>query len=64
MSLLKGFMQDQSGMETVEWVIMGGVIIVGIVAVVSFIVADIGVGMNAVSDEVETAIDIGQGISP
>jgi Flp pilus assembly pilin Flp len=64
MILLKRFIKDQRGLETVEWVIMGGLIIVGIVAVVSFIVADIGVGMNAVSGEVQTAISIGKGLSP
>ena len=64
MFLLKRFIKDQRGLETVEWVIMGGLIIVGIVVVVSLIVADIGVGVNALSDEVQTAISIGEGSSP
>ncbi|MHC4962712.1 MAG: hypothetical protein ACYTGA_11415 [Planctomycetota bacterium] len=64
MILLKRFVKDQRGLETVEWVIMGGLIIVGIVVVVSLIVADIGMGVNALSDEVQTAISIGEGSSP
>jgi Flp pilus assembly pilin Flp len=73
MILLKQLIKEERGLETVEWVIMGGLIIVGIVVVVSLIVADIGVGVivadigvgvNALSDEVQTAISIGEGSSP
>ncbi|MHC5184899.1 MAG: hypothetical protein ACYSPI_11600 [Planctomycetota bacterium] len=64
MILLKQLIKEERGLETVEWVIMGGLIIVGIVVVVSLIVADIGMGVNALSDEVQTAISIGEGSSP
>jgi Flp pilus assembly pilin Flp len=64
MILLKQLIKEERGLETVEWVIMGGLIIVGIVVVVSLVVADIGVGVNALSDEVQTAISIGEGSSP
>lgn len=43
MNLLKKFVRDEAGMETVEWAVMAGLIVVGVVAVV----AGIGATVNA-----------------
>jgi hypothetical protein len=61
MTLLKRLIKEQDGMESVEWVIMGGVIIVGIAFMVGFLVLDIRDGMNALSDEVQLATSLGKG---
>lgn len=61
MNTLKRFLDDQSGLETVEWVVMGCVIVLGIVAVVRAFLPSIGEGVNAISNEIQTATEIGGG---
>jgi Flp pilus assembly pilin Flp len=64
MTLLKRFIKDQRGMETVEWVIMGAAIIVGISALIAPLLLDIGNGMETLGNEVQLSISIGQGTAP
>ena len=37
MNLLKRFVRDEAGMETVEWAIMAALILVGVIAIVTSI---------------------------
>ena len=44
---IKNFMQDESGLETVEWAIVGGIIVAGSAALFVAIGADVFRGMTA-----------------
>ena len=44
---IKKFMLDESGLETVEWAIVGGIIVAGSAAVFVLIGADVLRGINS-----------------
>ena len=50
----KRFLMDESGLETVEWAIVGGVIVAGAAALFVAIGADVKRGMDAL--DVETSV--------
>jgi len=51
MNLLKKFVRDEAGMETVEWAIMAALIVAGIVA----IIAGLGTNVKAKFTALQTA---------
>jgi Flp pilus assembly pilin Flp len=51
MNLLKKFVRDEAGMETVEWAIMAALIVAGVIG----IVAGIGTNVNNAFTKLETA---------
>jgi Flp pilus assembly pilin Flp len=61
MNALKRFLNDEHGLETVEWVVMGCLIILGVAALAGVLLSDLNTGVGAISDEVETAVEIGTG---
>jgi Flp pilus assembly pilin Flp len=50
MNLLKKFVRDEAGMETVEWAIMSALIVAGVIA----IVAGIGTNVNNAFTKLQT----------
>ncbi len=48
---IKNFMLDESGLETVEWAIVGGVIVAGAAAIFLAIGTDVARGLTNLSDE-------------
>ena len=61
MALLKRFIKDQRGLETVEWVIMGALVVLGIVAAGGSLLPSLRNGYNTITNEVELA---GQSATP
>ena len=55
MSTLKRFIKDEQGLETVEWVVMGCVIVLGVAALVGVLLTQMDTGLQAIGDEIETA---------
>ena len=54
-------LKDERGLEVVEWVVMGCVIILGTIALVHVLLTDLGSGVDAISDEIQTATELGTG---
>ena len=48
---IKNFMLDESGLETVEWAIVGGVIVAGAAAIFLAIGTDVGRGLGNLAAE-------------
>jgi Flp pilus assembly pilin Flp len=48
---IKNFMLDESGLETVEWAIVGGVIVAGAAAIFLAIGTDVGRGLGNLAGE-------------
>jgi Flp pilus assembly pilin Flp len=55
MNTLKRFIKDERGLETVEWVVMGCVIVLGVVAFVGILLDDIETGLTAIGSEITSA---------
>jgi Flp pilus assembly pilin Flp len=55
MNALKRFLKDERGLETVEWVVMGCVIVLGVAALVGVLLGQMQTGLEAVGSEIETA---------
>ena len=53
--MLKRFIKDERGLETVEWVVMGCVIVLGVAALVGVLLTQMGTGLSAIGAEIETA---------
>jgi Flp pilus assembly pilin Flp len=59
--LLKKFVKDERGMETVEWAVMAGLILVGLIAIVSVLGQHVATVFGLLRDEVGTAAGAGAG---
>ena len=55
MNMLKRFIKDERGLETVEWVVMACVIVLGVAALVGVLLGQMKTGMDAVGAEIENA---------
>jgi len=55
MNMLKRFLKDERGLETVEWVVMGCVIVLGVAALVQILLGDITTGLEAIGSEIQDA---------
>ena len=55
MNMLKRFIKDEQGLETVEWVVMGCVIVLGVAALVGVLLDQMDVGLTAIGDEITEA---------
>lgn len=55
MNTLKRFLKDERGLETVEWVVMGCVIVLGVAAFVGILLNDINTGLTAIGTEITDA---------
>ena len=55
MNTLKRFLKDERGLETVEWVVMGCVIVLGVAVFVGVLLNDIENGLGAIGNEIENA---------
>ena len=55
MNTLKRFLKDERGLETVEWVVMGCVIVLGVAALVGVLIDDINTGLTEIGNEIQTA---------
>jgi len=55
MNMLKRFVKDERGLETVEWVVMACVIVLGVAALVGVLLQQMGTGMTAIGNEIDQA---------
>ena len=55
MNTLKRFLKDERGLETVEWVVMGCVIVLGVAALVGVLIDDINLGLTEIGAEIQEA---------
>jgi Flp pilus assembly pilin Flp len=55
MNTLKRFIKDEQGLETVEWVVMGCVIVLGVAALVGVLLTQMGTGLGAIGEEIDIA---------
>jgi Flp pilus assembly pilin Flp len=55
MNTLKRFIKDEHGLETVEWVVMGCVIVLGVAALVGVLLTQMDTGLTAIGDEITEA---------
>ena len=55
MNTLKRFLKDERGLETVEWVVMGCVIVLGVAVFVGYLLDDIQLGLDAIGNEIVNA---------
>lgn len=55
MKKLMSFVKDDKGLETVEWVVMAGLIVLGIVATVVTLQGKIGNVFDALGGEMDSA---------
>lgn len=55
MNTLKRFLKDERGLETVEWVVMGCVIVLGVAALVGVLLQQMDTGLSAIGDEITEA---------
>jgi Flp pilus assembly pilin Flp len=56
MNTLKRFIKDERGLETVEWVVMGAIIVLGVAALAGVLLQDINDGLEAIGDEIQSSI--------
>ena len=52
MSTLKRFIKDERGLETVEWVVMGAVIVLGVALLAGYLLQDIQTGLDNIGNEI------------
>ncbi|MCI0499665.1 MAG: hypothetical protein L0Y36_08300 [Planctomycetales bacterium] len=55
MKTLMNFLKDERGLETVEWVVMACVIVLGVAALVGVLLTKIQGGLEAVGAEIDEA---------
>ena len=56
--MLKRFIKDEQGLETVEWVIMAGVIVISVVILVkAVLLPSIETGLTNIGTEITTATE-------
>ena len=51
---IKRFMQDESGLETVEWAIVGGIVVAVGAAIFGLIGGNVSRGLNSLNTELNT----------
>jgi Flp pilus assembly pilin Flp len=59
MNTLKRFLKDEQGLETVEWVVMGAVIVLGVALLAGLLLDDVQLGLEAIGDEITDAAATG-----
>ena len=59
MNMLKRFIKDERGLETVEWVVMAALIVLGIVAAITTLQGKIGGVFNEIGLELDAASGTG-----
>ena len=59
MNMLKRFLKDEQGLETVEWVVMGAVIVLGMALLAGLLLDDVQTGLEAIGDEITDAAATG-----
>ncbi|MHC4962209.1 MAG: hypothetical protein ACYTGA_08820 [Planctomycetota bacterium] len=52
-------MKDEQGLETVEWVVMGAVIVLGVALLAGLLLDDVQLGLEAIGDEITEAASTG-----
>ena len=55
MNMLKRFIKDEQGLETVEWVVMAALIVLGIVAAITTLQGKIGGVFGEIGSELDAA---------
>ena len=59
--MLKRFIKDEQGLETVEWVVMAALIVLGITAAITTLQGKIGGVFGAIGGELDAASASGTG---
>ena len=57
MEMLKRFIKDEQGLETVEWVVMGAVIVLGVALLAGLLLDDVQDGLEAIGGEIQNSIN-------